>query len=147
MQAGGRTAQEVERDLTKKLAAKYLRSPQVSVFVREYNSQRVTVEGSIKKSGVFPLKGRTTLIQMLAIAEDVDTSVASGEVVIFRTIDGKRCAARFDADAIKSGKAEDPEIEAGDVIVVDTSATKVALQNILRALPLASASMMFVPLL
>ena len=147
VQAGGRTAQQIERDLTKMLAAKYLRSPHVSVFVKEYNSQRVTVEGSIKKSGVFTLKGRTTLIQILAIAEDVDTSVASGEIVIFRNIEGKRSAARFDVDAIKSGRSEDPEIEAGDVVVVDTSATKVALQNVLKALPLATSAAMFVPLL
>src|ERR1700722_12357697 len=44
--AVGRTARELERDLQGRLGAKYLRSPQVTVFIKESNSQRVTVEGS-----------------------------------------------------------------------------------------------------
>jgi polysaccharide biosynthesis/export protein len=147
VQAAGKTAHQLELDLTKKLGDKYLQSPQVTVFVKEYNSQRVTVEGSVKNTGIFPIKGQTTLIQALALAGDVDINVASGDVVIFRTIDGKRSAARFDFDAIKTGKTQDPELQPGDVIVVDTSATKVALQNFLRILPVAGTAATFVPIL
>ena len=45
---------------------------------------------------------------------------------------------------IREGKAEDPVIEEGDVIVVNESATKAAFQNLLKAMPITSA---FVPLL
>ena len=54
-----------------------------------------------------------------------------------------RSAARVDIDAIKSGKAEDPELQPGDVIVVDTSATKIAMGNILKVLPLATTAAIF----
>lgn len=145
--AAGRTAHELERDLTEKLGEKYLRSPQVTVLVREYNSQRVTIEGSVKTTGVYTIKGKTTLMQAMAMAGDIDESVASGDVVIFRTIDGKRSAARFDFESIKAGKAEDPELQPGDVIMVDTSGTKVALQNVLKVLPLATSAAIFVPLM
>jgi polysaccharide biosynthesis/export protein len=147
IQAAGKTAHQLEVDLAKKLGAKYLQSPQVTVFIKEYNSQRVTVEGSVKNTGIFPLKGQTTLMQALALAGDVDINVASGDVVIFRTIDGKRSAARFEFDSIKTGKTQDPELQPGDVIVVDTSASKVALQNFLRILPVAGAAASFVPIL
>jgi polysaccharide biosynthesis/export protein len=145
--AGGKTAHQVEHDLAEKLGAKYVRSPDVTVVVREYNSQRVTVDGSIKKPGVYTLKGRTTLVQILAMAEGVNQDVASGDVVIFRRIDGKRYAGRFDVGAINEGKTEDPELQPGDVIQVDTSGTKVAFQTFLKALPLAATTAMFVPLL
>src|SRR5258706_4131982 len=36
--AAGKTARELEHDLTKELGAKYLQRPQVSVYVKEYNS-------------------------------------------------------------------------------------------------------------
>jgi polysaccharide biosynthesis/export protein len=147
LSAGGKTAHEVELELTRRLGAKYLQSPQVSVFVREYNSQRVTVDGSIKHPGVFTLKGHTTLLQVLAMAEGVDMTVASGEVVVFRRADGKRFAARFDVTAINEGKVEDPELYPGDVIVVDTSGTKIAVQTILKVLPAAATAAAFVPLL
>jgi polysaccharide export outer membrane protein len=145
--AGGKTAHDVELELSRKLSAKYIQLPQVSVFIREYNSQRVTVDGSIKHPGVYTLKGHTTLVQVLAMAEGVDMNVASGEVVIFRRINGQRSAARFDVTAINDGKFDDPELQPGDVIVVDTSATKVAIQSILKVLPAAATAAAFVPLL
>ena len=64
----GKTAQQVERDLTARLGAKYLQNPQVTVYVKEYNSQQVTISGEIKKPGVFPLKGNTSLLQLIALA-------------------------------------------------------------------------------
>lgn len=145
--AAGKTAHEVEQELERRLGAKYIRSPQVTVFVKEYNSQRVTVEGSVKTPGVYSMKGKTSLVQALAMAGGIDSTVGSGDIVIFRTIDGKRSAARFDFDAITKGEAEDPDLEPGDVIVADTSAAKIALHNILSVLPIASASAVFVPLL
>ena len=89
----------------------------------------------MKNSGVFTVKGRTSLMQLLAMAGGVDHSTASGEVVVFRTINGTRAAARFDTDAIRKGNANDPELQPGDVIVVDTSSTKLALSNIVKVLP------------
>ena len=141
--AAGKTAHELEQELTKKLGSKYLRDPQVTVFVREYNSQRVTVSGSVKTSGVYALKGNTSLMQVVAMAGDVDTSTDSGDVVVFRNVNGQRSAAKFDLDAIRDGKAADPPVEPGDVIVVNSSATKVALHNVLTALPLATTAAVF----
>jgi polysaccharide export outer membrane protein len=135
--ASGRTAQEIERDLAKRLGAKYLRDPQVSVFVKEYNSQRITVEGAVKKPGVFPYRGRTTLLQSIALAEGLD-AVSDSNVIVFRTTDGKRAAARFDVAQIRSGKTTDPPLEPGDVVVVETHAVKELFQNLIKAAPLAS---------
>ena len=101
----------------------------------------------MKTTGVFAIKGRTTLLQVIAMAGDIDVSTASGDIVVFRTVDGQRTAARFEAEPIKNGKADDPEMLPGDVIVVDTSATKVALSNVLRVLPLATSAAVFVPLM
>jgi polysaccharide biosynthesis/export protein len=141
--AAGRTAHELEHDLAQKLGGKYVKNPQVTVFVREYNSQRVTVTGSSKQTGIYPIKGNTTLLQVLALAGDVNPDIASGEVVVFRTIDGQRKAARFDIDSIKQGKTEDPQMQPGDVVVVDTSATKVAFSNFMKIIPLAGAAALF----
>jgi polysaccharide biosynthesis/export protein len=143
VQAAGRTAHDLERDLTQKLGAKFLRDPQVTVLIKEYNSQRVTVSGSVKSSGVYGIKGNTSLMQVIAMAGDIDMTMDSGDVVVFRTIDGRRTAAKFDIDAIRAGKSEDPQVEPGDVVVVDTSTTKVVLHNVLTALPLATAGVAF----
>jgi polysaccharide export outer membrane protein len=140
--AAGHTAQDVERDLTKRLGAKYLQSPQVTVFVKEYNSQRVTIEGAVKKPGVYPVRGKTSLLQSIAMAEGLDEA-AQDEIVVFRQVDGKRVAGKFDVAAIRAGNAEDPTIRNGDVIVVGHSGMKAAWQNFLKAIPAAASVAMF----
>jgi len=124
IRAAGKTAQEMERDLTKMLGAKYLQSPQVTVLIKEYNSQRVTIEGAVKTPGVQPIRGKTSLLQVLATAGGLDSTVSDTTVVVFRQIDGKRSAAKFDVAAIRTGEAQDPLVQSGDIIVAPTSATK-----------------------
>jgi polysaccharide biosynthesis/export protein len=68
VQAVGLTAQQVEQDVAKRLGAKYLQSPQVTVSVKEFNSQRVTVDGAVAKPGVYPIRGRSSLLQIISTA-------------------------------------------------------------------------------
>jgi polysaccharide export outer membrane protein len=135
--ASGRTAQEIERDLTKRLGDKYLQSPQVNVYVKEYNSQRVTVDGSVKKPGVYPIRGDATLLQLIASAEGF-TETAETEVAIFRNVDGKRSVAKFDVDEIRAGNIKDPQVVQGDVIIVSNSAAKSAYYQLLKVLPMTN---------
>jgi polysaccharide export outer membrane protein len=144
VQAAGRTARELEHDLAKKLGAKYLQSPQVTVYVKEYNSRRVTIDGAVRKPGVYPIRAKTTLVQFIAMAEGPTEASDTSSIVVFRQANGKRSAAKFDLSEIRAGNSEDPVIEEGDVIVVNESATKAAFQNVLKALPITS---LFVPLL
>ena len=136
--AVGRTAQDVERDLSAKLGAKYLKNPQVSVYVKEFNSQRVTVEGAVKKPGVYPLKGKTTLMQVVAMSEGLDNNVASNNIALFRVAGAKRTTMRFDLEQIRSGAQQDPFLMEGDLVVVESSDGKVAFNNFTKILPVAS---------
>ncbi len=142
--ASGKTARELEHDLTKKLGAKYLQSPQVSVFIKEYNSRRVTIDGAVGKPGVYPINGKTSLMQLIATAGGPTESSDTGDIVVFRQTDGKRSAARFSLDDIRAGKAKDPALLEGDVVVLNQSEMKAAFQSVLKALPITS---LFVPLL
>lgn len=144
VQAAGKTSRDLEQDLAAKLGAKYLQSPQVTVYVKEYNSRRVTVDGAVKKPGVYPIRGKTTLVQFIAMAEGLTDLADASSVAVFRSVNGKRSLAKFDFDEIRNGGADDPVIEEGDVIIVSESITKTAFQNFLKALPLTSV---FVPLL
>ena len=140
--AAGRTTRELERDLAKQLGAKYLQSPQVTVAIKEYNSQRVTVEGAVKTPGVHALKGKTSLLQLVAMSGGLDSATSDSTVVIFRHTDGKRYAAKFDFGAIKKGEAQDPPILPGDVVVANSSALKSAWGDFLKALPVASFALL-----
>ncbi len=137
VQAGGRTAREIEQDLTKLLGKKYLQNPEISVFVREYNSQRITVEGAVKKPGVYPIVGGMSLLQATATAGGFEDT-AEQTVILIRQSGGKRSIGKFDVGQIRDGMAEDPQLEAGDVIITPTSDIKLGFNTVLRVLPLAT---------
>lgn len=131
VQAGGLTALQLEESIAKIFSQDLLQDPQVSVFIKEFVSQRVTVEGAIVKAGVYPLSGRTTLIQAIAMASGLDPLADENQVKIFRSRnDGGKDMSLHDLEAIRSGQAEDPAIMGNDVIVVDRSGGKAAIKGI-----------------
>lgn len=135
--AGGKSARELEQELTIRLGSKYLQKPQITVFVKEYNSQRVTVTGAVKKPGVVPIAGGMTLVQAIAQSGGLD-ELAENSAVVFRVMDGKRAGGRYDLADIQAGRGDDPLLQSGDVVVVTTSDLKYGANTVLRAIPLAT---------
>lgn len=134
VQAGGKTIAELEADIATKLEAGYLQAPQVSVFVKEFSSQRVTVEGAVKQPGIFPITGRTSLLQAIALAKGFEELAEERNVVVFRTIKGQRMAAMFDVRAIRAGEVADPQIYGDDIVVVDRSGPRSTLKTVIDSL-------------
>lgn len=133
--AGGRTIPELETDLARRYADGYLQKPQVTIFVKEFASQRITLEGAVKEPGIYPITGRTSLLQAIAIAKGLDPLADLGGVVLFRNIDGKRMAAVYDMRALRSGKTEDPQLYGDDIIVVESSGSRTALRRFIETIP------------
>ena len=138
--AGGKSPSDLERDIERRLNARFLKSAQVTITVKEYNSQRITVEGAVKSPGVLPWRGSETLMQVIARSGGLDSNVASDNIVVFHTINGARTATRFDFSAIHSGAEADPRLAPGDVVAVDESSGKIGLNYFLRVLPVAGTA-------
>jgi polysaccharide export outer membrane protein len=137
--AAGRTIGELEQDIAASYRAHYLQDPQITVFVKEFASQRVTVNGAVKKTGIFPMTSRLSLLQAVSLAEGLSETANEQNVVVFRRAGGKRMVARFDLQAIRDGRSDDPEILADDVIVVDESAGEVWLKRFIQLAPILTA--------
>ncbi|WP_336962975.1 polysaccharide biosynthesis/export family protein [Sphingobium aquiterrae] len=139
VQAAGLTAGALAKDLAARLASNMLIDPDVSVNVTNAASQKVTVEGSVTKPGIYQLAGKTTLLGALAMAEGTTKVSALSEVVIFRTMDGKPMGAVFDVGMIRRGELPDPEIHGSDTVVVGFSALKGAWRDVLSVAPVIAA--------
>lgn len=120
VRASGLTAEQLETVLASKLEERYLQDPKVSVFIEEFTSQRVTVEGQVTKPGVYPLTGgHVTLLQTIAMAGGPEEIAATKAIQVFRTKeDGSKEMHVFDIDAIRAGDSVDPGVNGDDVIVV-----------------------------
>lgn len=135
VQASGLTSAQLSAAVAERLSAQYLRNPQVTVTVTEAASQKITVDGAVTKPGVYTMRGTTSLLQAVAMAEGPSRVADLSKVAVFRTIDGQRSVALFDLSAIRQGRAEDPRVLGDDIIVVDTSRMSVAMREIVAALP------------
>ncbi len=133
--AGGRTIPELEEDLARRYADGYLQRPQVTIFVKEFASQRITLEGAVKAPGIYPITGRTTLLQAIAVAEGLDPLADLKGIVLFRNIDGKRMAAAYDMRELRAGTVDDPQLYGDDMIVVEQSGSKTALRRFIETVP------------
>lgn len=127
----GLTGQQAEERIAVAYAEKYLQNPQVSVFIKEFTTRRITIEGAVAKPGIYPVTGQLTLLRALALAGGGGTYANLSEIMLFRVgQDGKSEPTKtYDLEAIRDGKDADPVIVADDVIVVKRSAARAALRD------------------
>ena len=131
VRAGGLTANELEAVLATRLSENLLQDPQVSVFVKDFVSQRVTVDGSVMKIGAYPLSGKTTLLQVIAMAGGLDRLADPTRVLVFREKpDGTREVHNFDLIAIRGGQVPDPLIKGNDTVRVEQSTGKALFKDV-----------------
>jgi len=131
----GKTPADIEVLLEERLRANYVRDPQVTINLKETVSQVVTIEGQVKKPGLYPVVGRMTLMRAMAVAQGTDEFSRLDDVVIFRTVGGQRMAALYNLDAVRHGMTPDPEIYADDVIMVGDSSARRLFKDFLAVMP------------
>jgi len=88
IKVSGMNVDQATRKIASLYSAGYIVNPQVSIFVEEYRSQKITILGQVKKPGVYELRETTTILEMVSKAEGLTTE--SGEsAIITRKKDGK----------------------------------------------------------
>lgn len=70
IRAEGMTVQALEAQIVAKLR-EYIRNPLVSITVVQYRSEPVFFVGAFRTPGIYPLQGRRTLVEMLAVVGGV----------------------------------------------------------------------------
>lgn len=127
---GGMTSQQIEERIASRYSEKYLQNPQVSIFIKEFTSERITIEGAVGHPGIFPLTGRLTLLRALAMAGGFGPIANTSQVMVYRTNDQQvRESAVYDVEKIRAGKSIDPAIQGDDLIVVQRDSTRVLLKD------------------
>ncbi len=68
----GMTIPEVSQLLAEKLSDGYIVNPQISVFIEEFRSKKVTIMGQVNSPGLYELSGPTTLLELISKAEGLN---------------------------------------------------------------------------
>jgi polysaccharide biosynthesis/export protein len=118
----GKTAYEAETLIEKRYRDTYIKNPNVSIFIKEHYSQRVTVVGEVSKPGTYDYPSRQRLVDALAIAGGLTDK--AGQIVHVRRLtnssDNSSQTFLINLDElINEGKNElNISINGGDVIFV-----------------------------
>jgi len=137
--AAGKTTVEFQEDLKRAYGRRYLQNPEITVAMKSSAGQRVTMDGEFRSAGLYPTGASTSLIQAIALAGGFTNIADPAKVFVFRTVGNERLVAQFNADRIREGKAPDPRIAGGDIIVAFPSGIRVLGQNLREALGVASS--------
>ncbi len=87
--AAGLSAEEVALAVADRLRDRYVQNPQVSIFIVEFNSQKVSLLGAVQAPSTYPLVGQRQLLQILAEAGSLAADAGKTLYIFRQTEDGR----------------------------------------------------------
>jgi polysaccharide export outer membrane protein len=118
MDADGKTPHQLATEIGQRLTP-WVKEPVVSVIVREINSRKYAVVGEVAHPGVYPMRGRTSLLQAVAQAGGLTEFASRGGIVLIRHgKDGKEQRYSVDLASAVDGEERIPSLHPGDTVYV-----------------------------
>lgn len=115
----GLTPEEVERIIAAKLKD-YINEPEVSLVVKQLNSEKVYVLGAVFKAGPLALQAPLTVLQALSAAGGLTEFAKKKKIYVLRTLDGQQKRLPFNYDAVLRGENFEQNVQLlpNDTIIV-----------------------------
>ena len=116
----GTTAEQASQVIAKAYS-KILRDPIVSVLLKDFEKPYFIAGGELKNPGKFELRGRTTVVQAIAIAGGFTESSKHSEVYLFRSVSTEAMEVKklnVKSMLARANLSEDLYLKPGDVIWV-----------------------------
>ncbi len=118
---GGLSANGAAEKLRACLSEGFMRDPQVSVLVKEYNSKKVFVFGEVQKPGTFPYEDGMSVVQAVTLAGGFTKTAAQNSTSVTRRVKGQEVKVKVNVHDIALGKAPNFTLEPGDIVYVPES--------------------------
>jgi polysaccharide export outer membrane protein len=118
---GGLSANGAAAKLRECLSSGFMRDPQVSVLVKEYNSKKVFVFGEVQKPGTFVYEEGMSIVQAVTVAGGFTKTAARNSTSVTRRVRGQEVKVKVSVQDIALGKAPNFRLEPGDIVYVPES--------------------------
>jgi protein involved in polysaccharide export with SLBB domain len=99
----------------------YLVNPQVSIFIKEFNSKKVFVFGEVQRPGTFNYENRMNIIQAITLAGGFAKFADRNGTFVTRLIEGQEQRIQISVRSIGEGKRPNFSLEPGDIVYVPQS--------------------------
>ncbi|MCP4679731.1 MAG: polysaccharide export protein [Deltaproteobacteria bacterium] len=119
VQVLGMTPTEVVSILeTRLVEGEFLKKPQVSVFVKEYKSKKISILGEVKKPGTFLYQDGMSVVEAISLAGGFTAMARENDTTVIRVVKGKKTRFRVPVEEIGQGKAANFFLRSGDILFV-----------------------------
>jgi polysaccharide export outer membrane protein len=151
IQAACHTEEELAREIASQYL-KYLRNPQVEIFIKEYQSQPVALIGAVNSPGRFQLRRRVRLLELLSFAGG-PAERAGNSIQIVHDQNASICDASASPNSAEIGDARlvsynlsktlrgidqsNPYVQPGDIITIAEAEQAFILGNVLKPSPIS----------
>lgn len=108
VKARGKTATEIEKDLTDLLTGDFLVDPRVSVSVLQY--REFYISGEVKKPGGYPYQPKLTVRRAIALGGGMTDRASERRIFVVRDLDPDRKPTRVELDTV---------VQPGDTITIE----------------------------
>ena len=105
----------------------YLKNPQLTVYLKEYNSQKVFVFGEVQKPGTFAYEPNMTIIQVVTLAGGFTKMAAKDSAIVTRVVFNEQSMTpeerkiKVPVQSIGEGREKNFTILPGDIVFVPES--------------------------
>lgn len=135
IEVAGQSEFEAARKITQLLGkGGFIQDANVTVTVLEYKNQQVSVLGQVKLPGIYVLKSKSTLIDVIAMAGGI-SEFGDNRVIITRLIDGKSVKQDIDLRTALESPEHSPPIvvKKGDVVYIPKAPVFYIYGEVLRS--------------
>jgi polysaccharide export outer membrane protein len=115
----GMRSGDVQELIASKLADGYLKKPQVSLMVKEWNSRKVSVIGQVQKPGSVTYFPNMTIVDAIAAAGGFTGIASKNSVTLRREAQGSVQSNNYPVADISQGRAPNIVLRPGDILVVE----------------------------
>jgi len=105
LQVDGLTSSDAAALIEQMLKKNYLRDPQVSLFIKEYNSKKISVFGQVTKPGTFKYEDGMSVIQAVSMAGGFTKMASKDNTNVTRLVDGQEKKYPIPVESIARGEA------------------------------------------
>ena len=111
---------EISTEIVGRLQKGYIRTPHVTVILKESNSKKIFILGKVKKPGSYTYEDRMSIVQAVAVAGGL-SSIASQDLILIRTETGKEKRYIIPFKEISQGRSKNILLKPSDILFVPES--------------------------
>lgn len=132
VQLAGLTLDQAQTVIENRLReGEFVKSPHVTIFLKEYVNQSATVTGEVNKPGVYPILGERRLLEVLAAAGGLTARAGKTVIITHRDHPDEPVKVDVPSDLEKSPK-DNVEIFPGDTLVVNRAGVVYVVGEVAR---------------